>query len=138
MISQDSKRQRQNTHHILRFYHHYHRVLSQGVLSSFITLLNTAVPVRNFIPIEANRGYVFSCAEIRRMTLECVHQRVREFQVCNENGEKPPHTGDILSLIVEERKSFLGTNDEMTELEISDQVCLALSSTHSACGDEST
>lgn len=104
---------------------HYHRILGQGPLSGFITSLNTAVPVRWLIPIEANRGYMFACEEIKRLTLECVHQRVREMQASKENGENPPRTGDVLSLIIEERKTFLGTDDEMTDPEIADQVCLS-------------
>jgi len=112
-------------HLAFSFCTHYHRILGQGPLSGFITSLNTAVPVRWLIPIEANRGYMFACEEIKRLTLECVHQRVREIQASKESGENSPHTKDVLSLIIEERKTFLGTHDEMTDPEIADQVCLS-------------
>lgn len=73
------------------------------------------VPVRKLIPIEANRGYQFACAEIQRLALECVQKKAKEMETSSG-------TDDIVSLIIEERENFLGTGDEMTDLEITDQV----------------
>lgn len=137
---------------------HYHRILDQDTLSGLITLINTEVPIRRFIPIEANRGYQFACSEIKRLTLECVHQRERELREQatatipspdskldekQQNATGNPinntpaqingagsHYRDMLSLIIQERKGFLGTDDELTDLEIADQLLILIVGSH--------
>ncbi|KAM7187881.1 cytochrome P450 [Rhypophila sp. PSN 637] len=121
------------------FMTHYHRILDQSPLSGLITILNTTIPIRRFLPLEANRGYQFACREVKRMTLECVHQREREVSLLTTTADNkedstlhgPESRGrDMLTMLIQERKNLLKTDDEMTDLEICDQLLAFVVGSH--------
>ena len=93
-------------------------------------LLNCVLPIREILPIEANLAHVRAVARAREMVTECVRQRIRDVDAAAEKNEKfnlaALGTGnrDLLTLIVEERRRFKDSEDELTEQEVVDQVRL--------------
>lgn len=76
------------------------------------------------LPIEANLGYMRDVSQARAMVTECVRQRMQEVDKAGGLGEPqaPGRPSDLLTLILEERQAFKGSEDELTEEEIVNQV----------------
>jgi hypothetical protein len=106
----------------------YHNIFHPPTLNALIKFINAFVSIRWCLPIEANLGYMRAVEKVRQMTLEIVRQRIKDMEDCAEKYEKfksvdlPGGGRDLLTLVVEERKRFKGTDDEMTDVEIMNQV----------------
>lgn len=106
----------------------YHRTFQPPRLSAIISFVNTFVPIRKWLPIEANLGFLRAVDEMRRMTRKCVRQRIEDVEEAARKGEKFRSVDlgevdrDLLTMIVEERRMFKGSEDELTEEEIVNQV----------------
>ncbi|KAK1828782.1 cytochrome P450 [Podospora conica] len=102
----------------------YHRIFQPSTLTGLITFINGVVPIRALLPIEANLGYIRDVRQARAMVTECVRQRIQELDQTGGRTESQSTGGasDLLTLILEERKMFKGSEDELTEQEIVDQL----------------
>ncbi|KAK3389339.1 cytochrome P450 3A5 [Podospora didyma] len=97
----------------------YHRVFNQSAFGSAIGFINVFIPIR-WLPLKANKCFIEANNELRRLVRQCVHQRVKDLA----NGTSSPrrnseelggrHHGDLLTLMVEERKQ-LGDKADLTE-----------------------
>jgi cytochrome P450 len=113
----------------LNFRECYDRMLNQSTLSGIITFIHVNIPIRRFLPIEANTGFVRASQEIRRILREVIRDRVKAVHGIKAEGEVPlidsesrMHTGqDILTYMIEER--FSG-DDAWTEDQIMEHVSL--------------
>ncbi|RFU35026.1 hypothetical protein B7463_g1272, partial [Scytalidium lignicola] len=79
-------------------------------LQILITVVNQYLPVRSWLPLEANKAYVRANGEVRRILREHIRRRRKEFregQFKNEKGSR-----DLLGLMIEESKDSY-TEEEM-------------------------
>lgn len=87
----------------------FKRIFQPSALSALISFINTQVPIRRWIPLEANLGYIRATKEVRRLLLECVRQRIVDIDRANEKNEtfaavELPGSGrDLLTIMVQER-----------------------------------
>lgn len=87
----------------------FKRIFQPSALSALISFINTQVPIRRWIPLEANLGYLRATKEVRRLLLECVRQRIVDIDRANEKNEtfaavELPGSGrDLLTIMVQER-----------------------------------
>lgn len=106
------------------FYKCYNQIFDGPALGNVITLINSYVPIRWLLPIEANRGFVRATTEIRRLIRGFVQQRIRQLSVDRKDGnhedDKDNISRDLLTYMIEER---LLTNSGWTEDDIVEHVC---------------
>jgi hypothetical protein len=97
-------------------------------MAGIITLINTVIPIRRFLPIEANLSHIQAVDQARAMVTECARQRILDVDMAMEKGEKFDSIGlgrggrDLLTLVVEERRRLKGSEDELAVEEVVDQV----------------
>lgn len=87
--------------HSLSFQELYGRVLHQGPLGQLISVVNAFVPIRRFVPLEANRKFVNANKSLRKMLREIVEKRKADL----EDGAFEKETGesrDLLTYMLEE------------------------------------
>lgn len=119
----------------LNFRASYQRTLQPSALSALISFINTAVPVRRWIPLEANTGYVRATEDLRKMVRLVIDERLQEYRECKRSGrvfESPALRGigrDILTLMVEESAAAKG-DDALEADEMVDQVLTLLTGGH--------
>ncbi|KAK3687736.1 cytochrome P450 3A5 [Podospora appendiculata] len=65
----------------------FDRALNQPPLGALISFINTAIPIRRWLPIEANRGFERATREVHRMLLECVRQRSHDLDEATRKKE---------------------------------------------------
>ena len=113
----------------------FHRTLHPPPLSAIISFINTAVPVRRWIPLEANTGYIRATQNLRRMMRAVVDERMQQHQECKRRGdvfESPALQGvgrDVLTLMVEESAASKG-DDGLGAEEMVDQLLTLLAGGH--------
>ncbi|KAK0636694.1 cytochrome P450 [Bombardia bombarda] len=115
----------------------YHRALEQPPLGALISFINGYVSIRRFLPIEANLGFIQANREIRKMMRACIHQRMQELEEATRNkavyaSAYSTVSGgrDILTMMLEDRKTFKGTDDELTIDEITEQLLTFMAAGH--------
>ncbi|KAI5924075.1 cytochrome P450 [Camillea tinctor] len=85
----------------LGFQELYSRILHQGPLGSLISVVNAFVPVRRFLPLEANRRFIRARRDLGTMLRDIIERRARELAdgtFRKEIGE----SRDILTYMLEE------------------------------------
>lgn len=84
-------------------------------LQIIITVLNLYIPIRSWLPLEANRAYVRANAEVRRILREHIRRRRKEFR--ESKSESQNGSRDLLTLMIEE------SGDSYSEDEMLGYVC---------------
>ncbi|KAK3312357.1 cytochrome P450 3A5 [Apodospora peruviana] len=106
----------------------YRRVLSPPKLSAVISFVNTAVPVRMFLPIEANLGYLRAARQLKEMMRQVVRQRIKDI---GNDGQDEGNSRDLLSMMIEVgRTGYNGTKEEFSEENLVDQSLTFLGAGH--------
>ncbi|KAI1659915.1 cytochrome P450 [Daldinia decipiens] len=85
----------------LGFQELYDRVLHQGFLGQLIWVINAFLPVRGIIPLEANRRFIQTTADLRKMLQDIIQQRAVDLAsgtFRRERGE----SRDLLTYMLEE------------------------------------
>ncbi|KAI8952274.1 cytochrome P450 3A5 [Xylaria longipes] len=85
----------------LSFQELYGRVLHQGPLGQLIWAINAFVPIRRFVPLEANRRFIQANKDLRKMLREIIEKRsadLRDGTFKKETGE----SRDLLTYMLEE------------------------------------
>ncbi|KAI1753563.1 cytochrome P450 3A5 [Xylaria castorea] len=85
----------------LSFQELYSRVLHQGPLGQLIWVINAFVPIRRFVPLEANRRFIKANEDLRKMLREIIEKRntdLRDGTFKKEIGE----SRDLLTYMFEE------------------------------------
>ncbi|KAI0490565.1 cytochrome P450 3A5 [Xylaria cf. heliscus] len=85
----------------LGFQELYSRVLHQGRLGQLIWAINAFVPIRKFVPLEANRRFIQANKDLREMLREIIEKRkadLRDGTFNKEIGE----SRDLLTYMLEE------------------------------------
>ncbi|KAF2191654.1 cytochrome P450 [Zopfia rhizophila CBS 207.26] len=99
------------------FHDCYDRIFNQSALSSFITAVNTWIPLRKWLPIEANLTFVRANAEVKRILLEQIRSRKQEMALDKtvKESTKVPISRDILTYLLETRllEEEAWTEDEL-------------------------
>ncbi|KAK0620197.1 cytochrome P450 [Immersiella caudata] len=112
----------------------YKRVFQPSKFSSVVSFINSSIPIRKFLPIDTS--YLDAIARIRGGVTECVHNRMRDIDETEARGEKfstdtlPNGGRDLLTLIIDERRNFKGSSDELTIQEMVDQLVTFLPAGH--------
>ncbi|KAF2178024.1 cytochrome P450 [Zopfia rhizophila CBS 207.26] len=90
------------------FHENYYKVFNQDTLSQIITAINAYLPLRKWLPVEANRSFQQANAELCQRLLKIVRQRIVDIPngdfIGVESGGMV--TKDLLTYMVEE--SVLG------------------------------
>ncbi|KAH8899756.1 cytochrome P450 3A5 [Thozetella sp. PMI_491] len=114
----------------MNFIQCYTRVLEQGPLSTLISFINVYLPIRRWVPLEANRGYVRANNEIRRMLRTCIRKRIEDIGR-GDKGVERTFGRDLLTLMIEEREKFAYEGAEvLTETEIMEHLLNFLAGGH--------
>ncbi|KAI6083023.1 cytochrome P450 [Hypoxylon rubiginosum] len=111
----------------LDFLQCYFRMLSQPPLSALISFIHVNVPIRKFIPLEANWGFVRASGGVRTMLDRCIEERIREVKSTDREKAGGPESRDLLTYMIEEREAH---NDELTIADIRGHLQNFLSAGH--------
>lgn len=71
-------------------------------LQVLISIVHQYIPIRQWLPIEANRNFVQSNAKVRKILRHHIRTRKLEFRNGVIKGER--HNRDLLTLMIEESK----------------------------------
>lgn len=85
------------------FHDCYDGIFNQSPLSSAITAINTFLPLRSWLPLEANRSFVRANEEVKRILREQIRQRKKEV-AANEfekDSSAIPISRDVLTYLLE-------------------------------------
>ncbi len=85
------------------FHECYHHIFNQSRLASLLTAVNTYVPLRKWLPLEANRSFVRANDEIKRMVRQQIRLR-QEGMSTNKLGpesQDPSTSRNILTYLLE-------------------------------------
>ncbi|KAI1482960.1 cytochrome P450 [Daldinia eschscholtzii] len=85
----------------LGFQELYDRVLHQGFLGQLIWVINAFLPIRGIVPLEANRKFVQTTADLRKMLREIIQQRATDLANGTFKREKG-ESRDLLTYMLEE------------------------------------
>lgn len=105
----------------------YSHLINSPPSTAIITAINTQVPVRRFLPIEANLGYIRECRRLRSMIRQVVSQRVEDIEK-NPRKDDSEYSAatfqgrDLLSMMVQQRVDTKGSGDELSEEDMVDQI----------------
>ncbi|KAH9993277.1 cytochrome P450 [Xylariaceae sp. FL0662B] len=86
----------------------YIRMLAQSPLSALISFIHVHIPIRRFIPIEANRGFVRASRGVRIMLTRCIEDRIRDVRLADKEKAAGFESRDLLTYMVEEREACGG------------------------------
>ncbi|KAF3061335.1 Cytochrome P450 4F5 [Daldinia childiae] len=85
----------------LGFQELYDRVLHQGFLGQLIWVINAFLPVRGSIPLEANRRFIQTTTDLRKMLQDIIQQRAADLTNGTFEREKG-ESRDLLTYMLEE------------------------------------
>ncbi|KAI0135255.1 cytochrome P450 [Daldinia grandis] len=85
----------------LGFQELFDRVLHQGFLGQLIWVINAFLPVRGVIPLEANRKFIQTTADLRKMLEDIIQQRMADLANGTFKREKG-ESRDLLTYMLEE------------------------------------
>ncbi|PGH20752.1 hypothetical protein AJ80_03512 [Polytolypa hystricis UAMH7299] len=84
------------------FFHEcYHRIFEQSLLGNVITAINAFIPIRRFLPIEANLKFVQANTDIRALIRRLIRQRMGEVEDRKESVSGKGRT-DLLTYMIEQ------------------------------------
>ncbi|KAI1073997.1 cytochrome P450 [Whalleya microplaca] len=86
----------------------YIRMLAQPPLSALISFINVHIPIRKFIPMEANWGFVRASKGVRSMLTQCIEERIRDVKSADKEKAAGADSRDLLTYMVEEREACAG------------------------------
>lgn len=105
----------------------YFRMLAQPPLSALISFIHVNIPIRKFIPLEANWGFVRASGGVRSMLDGCIEDRIRELKSLDREKVGGTVSRDLLTYMIEEREAH---NDELTIADIRGHVSVLLLNFH--------
>ncbi|KAI0179894.1 cytochrome P450 [Hypoxylon sp. FL1284] len=105
----------------------YFRMLAQPPVSALISFIHVNIPIRKFIPLEANWGFVRASTGVRSMLDRCIEERIREVKSTDREKVAGPESRDLLTYMIEEREA---NNDELTIADIRGHLQNFLSAGH--------
>ncbi|KAI1773266.1 cytochrome P450 [Hypoxylon cercidicola] len=105
----------------------YFRMLAQPPLSALISFIHVNIPIRKFIPLEANWGFVRASGGVRTMLDGCIEDRIRELNSSDREKVGGTESRDLLTYMIEEREVH---NDELTIADIRGHLQNFLSAGH--------
>ncbi|KAK6954157.1 hypothetical protein Daesc_004119 [Daldinia eschscholtzii] len=85
----------------LGFQELYDCVLHQGFLGQLIWVINAFLPIRSIVPLEANRKFVQTTTDLRKMLREIIQQRATDLANGTFKREKG-ESRDLLTYMLEE------------------------------------
>ncbi|KAM7197450.1 cytochrome P450 [Naviculisporaceae sp. PSN 640] len=84
----------------------YRTVLMPSPLGALITAIDTLVPIRKLLPIEANLSYIRAPRTIREMITQVVHDRITEVERGEFTNNKDALKGrDVLTMVAQHRQN---------------------------------
>jgi hypothetical protein len=86
------------------FHKCYHQISEQSLLGNLITAINAYIPIRRWLPIEANLRFIRATEEIRTMIRKQIRDRIKQVG-SNKNGARTTgkQSRDLLTYMLEER-----------------------------------
>ncbi|KAK0663039.1 putative cytochrome P450 E-class, group I [Cercophora samala] len=107
----------------------FRRVFQQPPLSALISFINLFLPIRPFLPIEANLGYLRASHRLRQMTLSIVNTRIRELS--QPNHHNPVSNGaDLLTMMLQNEIPLTTSNTTPTPTQITNELLTFLAAGH--------
>jgi len=105
------------------FHQCYDLIFNQSSLSAIITAVNTYIPLRSWLPIEANRSFVTANDEVKRILRQQIRLRQKEMATARTAVKKSslPISRDVLMYLLEAPPS---RQQQWTEDELLGYVCL--------------
>ncbi|KAI2616877.1 cytochrome P450 [Hypoxylon sp. NC1633] len=86
----------------------YSRMLAQPPLSALISFIHTHIPIRMFIPLEANWGFIRATRGVHSMLDRCIEDRIRDLQSTDREKVGGTESRDLLTYMIEEREAQSG------------------------------
>jgi hypothetical protein len=85
------------------FHECYDIIFNQSSLSALITAVNTYIPLRNWLPLEANRSFVAANEEVKRILRQQIRLRQKEMATTITAAKKSslPISRDVLTYLLE-------------------------------------
>ena len=85
------------------FYECYDLIFNQSPLSSLLTAINTYIPLRSWLPLEANRSFVRANDEVKRILRQQIRLRQKEMTTNTSGVGKSslPISRDVLTYLLE-------------------------------------
>jgi hypothetical protein len=105
------------------FHECYDLIFNQSSLGALITAVNTYIPLRNWLPLEANRTFVAANDEVKRILRQQIRLRQKEMATTMTAAKKSclPISRDVLTYLLEAPPS---RQQPWTEEELLGYVCL--------------
>ncbi|KAL7619864.1 hypothetical protein AAE478_010410 [Parahypoxylon ruwenzoriense] len=105
----------------------YFRMLAQPPLSALISFIHVHIPIRRFIPLEANWGFIRAMRGVHTMLDQCIEQRIRDLKSTDREKVGGTESRDLLTYMIEERETH---NGELTIADIRGHLQNFLSAGH--------
>ncbi|KAH4004636.1 hypothetical protein HBH98_034170 [Parastagonospora nodorum] len=85
------------------FHECYDLIFNQSSLSAIITAVNTYIPLRSWLPLEANRSFVTANDEVKRILRQQIRLRQKEIATARTSVKKSslPISRDVLMYLLE-------------------------------------
>lgn len=85
------------------FHECYDLIFNQSSLSAVITAVNTYIPLRGWLPLEANRSFVAANDEVKRILRQQIRLRQKEMATTKRVAKKSslPISRDVLTYLLE-------------------------------------
>ncbi|KAI1839710.1 hypothetical protein JX266_014078 [Neoarthrinium moseri] len=83
----------------------YNRMIEQSKWSALISFVNVQVPIRRWVPLEANRGFVRASNAVREILKECIRERMQAMLKHHDSGQRETIARDLSSYSIGERIS---------------------------------
>lgn len=79
----------------------YNRLLHQSPLGQLIWVVNSFIPIRNIVPLQANRDFIQNQAGLRAMLRNTIQKRIAEMNEARRKG-LTTESKDLLTYMLEE------------------------------------
>jgi hypothetical protein len=85
------------------FHECYDTIFNQSSLSAAITAVNTYIPLRSWLPLEANRSFVQANEEVKRILRQQIRSRQSEMAMSKTAAKNSslPISRDVLTYLLE-------------------------------------
>lgn len=93
------------------FFHEcYNRIFEQDLLGNVIMAINSFIPIRRFLPIEANLKFMRANTDIRSLIRRLIQQRMKEVED-RKAGASGKISKDLLTYMIEQGESAWTEDD---------------------------